>query len=159
MLRSCRRVPQRPKVRVIELAAVDVGANLHRADAEMIDDVIKLSDRRADILRRQRAHGREASGIGLDIGRHRFVLQAGPTRALERRQIVASHVGPCRDDLEADTGGVHAGKPVCEIAELVKERPQQRAAVERDTSIAFCVALEPDAVMFAVALDFIKQRG
>ena len=62
-----RHRPDRLEFRLIEVLAIDVGADLHALEAELADGALQLVGRRLRRLHRQRREAIEALGVILDV--------------------------------------------------------------------------------------------
>ena len=125
----CRR-PHRLERRIVEVAAVDVRADLRAAQAELAHHAAKLVGGLLRLLQRQGRKPYEAVGMARHHGGDLVVLQHRAGDAERGLLVVEEGMHRGADRLHVDAVPVHVGKPQVEVEALARHRPLHHLAVD-----------------------------
>ena len=126
------RGPDRLELRIVEILAGDIRADLHAAQAERRHRMAKLVGGLLRRLHRDRGDRLEAAGMGLHQLGELLVLDAGERRRQRRRLAVQESLRADRQHLHVDLGGRHVPEAAIEVPAAARKVPVDVAGdVER----------------------------
>ena len=117
-LQLVRRRPDRIKRRIVEVAAVDVGADLRAAQTEPAHGARELVGGALRMLQRQGREPHEALGMAIDDGGDLVVLQRRAGGAERGLLVVEEGVHGGAHRLHVDAVPVHVGEAQVEIPDF-----------------------------------------
>ena len=137
-----RRRPERFERGIVEIAAVDVGADHGATQAEFGHGPAQLDRGLIRRLQRHAAEADETVGLSFDHTGNLFVLDHG-TREPERRlAVVEESEHRRRQHLHVDAVGVHVAQPQAEVPDFRGHRVLHHAAVDLENDLRRADALE-----------------
>ncbi len=122
-----RHLPHRLELRLVEVLAVDVGADLHALQAELGDGALQLVGGGLRRLHRQGGDAVEAPRIIADVLGDLVVLHDAGRGGQPGVLVVEEGLRRVRQHLHVDVGRLHVLEPLLDVEAAERQRPVRHA--------------------------------